>query len=193
MFRIKPSTTTLTHWIHHAEQNSPPQRNILRCLYHSPSHEQQHGTPSTQRQIQKPENFFQNVEMWIFCCLSICLSACKCTKVCANFGMVEWIWLCGHAQECVCARLCAGLPTIPLINSSCGLANDCSSPACLSLCLALISSWQHHMRDEWTLAQNGITRLLAVIRSHIKKWMETEEVIKREKRGRDSPHLSRFN
>ncbi len=130
---------------------------------------------------------------------SVCLHASvrKCVQTLAWWSESDCVGMhksvCVCVCVCVCARLCAGLPTIPLINSSCGLANDCSSPACLSLCLALISSWQHHMRDEWTLAQNGITRLLAVIRSHIKKWMETEEVIKREKRGRDSPHLSRFN
>lgn len=123
--------------------------------------------------------------MWIFCCLSICLSACNhgpsvCVrKTLAQRGVNLIVWACMRVW------LGAGLPTIPLINSSCGLANDCSGSACLSLCLALISSWQHHMRDEWTLAQNGITRLLAVIRSHTKKSLETEEVIKREKRERE--------
>lgn len=56
---------------------------------------------------------------------------CMCTKsVCklwhGGVNLIVWALMSG-------VWLCVGLPTIPLINSSCGLANDCSSPACLSL------------------------------------------------------------
>ncbi len=149
-------------------------------------------------QVQKPDNSFQNVEMWIFCCLSICLSACNHgSSVCVRKCVQTLAWWsesdCVGMHECVCVHGCVqGFPQSPSLTAHAGWQMTARALP-VSLCVALISSWQHHMRDEWTLAQNGITRLLAVIRSHTKKWKEMVEVIKREKRGRDSPHLSRFN
>ncbi len=157
MFRIKPSTTTLTHWIHHAEQNSPPQRNILRCLYHSPSHEQQHGTPSTQRQIQKPENFFQNVEMWIFCCLSICLSACNHgSSVCVRKCVQTLAWWCESdcvgMHKSVCVRGCVqGFPQSPSLTAHAGWQMTARAlPVSLSAWLSLAAgntTWE--MSGHW--------------------------------------------
>lgn len=182
--------------VHHSPWTDQ-RKNILLCLYLYTGTVMNNNMAFRQHreQVQKPNNFSSkcwNVDILLFIHLFVCMqprSFCMRTKTLAQRGVNLIVWACTS----VCVWLGAGLPTIPLINSSCGLANDCSSSACLSLCLALISSWQHHMRDEWTLAQNGITRLLAVIRSHTKKSLETEEVIKREKRERDSPHLSRFN
>ncbi len=144
MFHIKPSTAPLTHWNHHAEENSPPQSSTEEYSVVLVSTQSQSWTTTwhsinTETKSKKQITFFKMLKCGYFVVYpSVCLHATTVLlyvyeSVCKLWhgGMNLIVWAC--TSVCVCAWLCAGLPTIPLINSSCGLANDCSSPACLSL------------------------------------------------------------
>ncbi len=116
MFHIKPSTAPLTHWNHHAEENSPPQSSTEEYSVVLVSTQSQSWTTTwhsinTETKSKNQITFSKcwNVDILLFIHLFVCMQPrffCMCTKVCANFGMVEWIWLCGHARVCVCVCVC---------------------------------------------------------------------------------------